>query len=309
MKTKNIIVLAAVAILVTGCHHINSQFEKLIAYPTTAEEVAERADHYKSDAALVVTKADTQYVLYHRKGDESCFAMRYVSEHRCKHDFTSRGGEFRLGVPEQVLTVNRTADNALTLTVDSVVIAVSDIVGTDSTVTFRLGFDTSDREAVLYLYRNARGSDALAETSIQQMIVLALSMDALFEESDAEVEAGLAEADSSLAAFESEMEQTERELDQAGEELERAAASKAYGNYYAEYSRLDSLASALGFVSKESRADNDHMYFKVWGGRGGSKKCYARMERMSEAAGTCHTAGYSVHHNPHHRGCTFTVRW
>ena len=106
MKTKVIVILAAAAMLATGCRDIRRQVNDLLAYPTTAEEVAAAAKDYHSDAALVVTKADTQYVLYRRSsaysnrdGIQRCYAMRYVSQHRCRHDFSSRGGDFRLDLP------------------------------------------------------------------------------------------------------------------------------------------------------------------------------------------------------------------
>ena len=187
MRTKVIVIIAAVARLATGCRHIKRQVNDLLVYPTTAEEVAAMAKDYHSDAALVVTKADTQYVLYRRAsafskrdGIERCYAMRYVSQHRCRHDFSSRGGEFRLDEPEQPVVLTRNGDNALTLTVDSLSIPVTDIVTTDSLVTFRFGIVEPDREAMLYLYDKARGTkDLFAETSIQQMLGLALTLDGL----------------------------------------------------------------------------------------------------------------------------------
>ena len=151
------IIVAAVAMLATGCRDIRRQVNDLLVYPTTAEEVAAMAKDYHSDAALVVTKADTQYVLYRRasafsKRDsiQRCYAMRYVSQHRCRHDFSARGGEFRLDEPEQPVVLTRNGDNALVLTVDSIAIAVTDIAVTDSMVTCRFGIDTADREATLY---------------------------------------------------------------------------------------------------------------------------------------------------------------
>ena len=305
MKTRLVIIIAAMAVMATGCRRVLNQFSDLITYPTTAEEVADMAKDYHSDAALVVTKADTQYVLYRRKGGESCFAMRYVSQHRCRHDFSARGGEFSLNEPERTVVLTRNGDNALSLTIDSLTIIVTNISRTDSAMTFRFGFDTAngpvrfDRAATLYLYGKARGSkEPLEETSLQQMLVLALGMDAMIEETDEEV-----------AETYEVLEEAESDLEAAEHDLEQAAQAQAFGERYAEYSRLDSLACALGFANKESKADNDHLVFKAWGGLGGSKKCYARMERMSEEAATCHTAGYSVHHKPNHRGCTFTVSW
>ena len=131
------IIVAAVAMLATGCRDIRRQVNDLLVYPTTAEEVAATAKDYRSDAALVVTKADTQYVLYRRasafsKRDsiQRCYAMRYVSQYRCRHDFSARGGEFRLDEPEQPVVLTRNGDNALVLTVDSIAVAVTDIAVT-----------------------------------------------------------------------------------------------------------------------------------------------------------------------------------
>lgn len=318
MKARTVILIAAMALLATSCryvNHVKDMVEDIANLPVTAENVAERAEMLGSDVALVVPVADTQYVLFRQlpqvfKKDSRyrTYTIRYVKTG--DDDWSARIGTFHLDNPEQPVEVTRTGDNSLKLVVDCCVISLANIVATDTVLTFDFGIDEPDRSATLYLYGKARKmKDPLTETSIQQMLVLALSLDALIEETDSEVNEGLTEADSSLADFEREMEQAERALDQAGDEMERAAASKAYGNYYAEYSRLDSLASALGFANKESTADNANLYFKAWGGLGGSKKCYARMEHMCEVAGTCHTAGYSVRHKPHHRGCTFIVKW
>lgn len=50
------------------------------------------ADLNGCDAAIVVTVADTQYVLCCKSGGERCYAVRYVPQHRCKHDFSGCGG-------------------------------------------------------------------------------------------------------------------------------------------------------------------------------------------------------------------------
>ena len=289
------LIFALSMLVLTSCGRIKRQIEGVATYPTTAEEVADMAKDYHSDAALVVTKADTQYVLYRRQGGESCFCMRYVSQHRCRHDFSGRGGQYHLGEPEQTVVLKRTGDNALTLTIDSLTIAVSNIIATDSALNFRFGFDKADRNAVLYLYDNAI-KEPMTETSIQQMLFLALSLDSL-----------VADAEEEMAETEHELELAELELELVDDELESAAQQQAFRERYVVYSKLDSLASVLGFANKEAKADDNHMIFKAWGGLGGSTNCYERMERMSAVANG-HVA-YSVHHKPKHRGCTFTARW
>ncbi len=310
MKAKTLIIVAAVAMLATGCRNIRRQVNDLLVYPTTAEEVAAMAKDYRSDAALVVTKADTQYVLYRRasafsKRDsiQRCYTMRYVSQHRCRHDFSARGGEFRLDEPEQPVVLTRIADNALAITVDSVVIAVADIAVTDSATTFRFGFDEPDREAVLYLYGKARDTkDIFAETSIQQMLSLSLTMDALMEGWEVELDTAFVEADKSLDA-------AELELDAAMAMMDSAVGNISIPEFYAEYSYLDSLACALGFTEKKSVAHGDgHLKYIVSGGKGGSKACYARMEAMHDAAAGMHRR-CTVEHSQRHRKCRFTVEW
>ena len=310
MKTRHIILLSVVVLLATGCRDIRRQVNDLLVYPTTAEEVAAMAKDYHSDAALVVTKADTQYVLYRRacaysKRDsiQRCYAMRYVSQHRCRHDFSARGGEFRLDEPEQPVVLTRTADNALAITVDNITIAVTDIVVTDSMVTCRFGIDTADREATLYLYGKARGTkDVFVETSIQQMLGLSLTMDDLMADWEEVVDTGFVEADESLEA-------AELELDAAMATLDSAVSNISIPEFYAEYSHLDSLASALGFTEKKSVADgNGHLKYIVSGGKGGSKACYARMEAMHDAAAGMHRR-CTVEHRQGHRKCRFSVEW
>lgn len=297
MKTRLVIILAAMAVMATGCRRVINQFGDLTTYPTTAEEVADMAKDYHCDAALVVTKADTQYVLYRRKSGESCYCMRYVSQHQCRHDFSGRGGEYSLGKPEQPVVLKRNGDNALTLIVDSLTIAVNDIIATDSVVKIRFGFDKPDRVGVLYRYgKAAKTKDPLAESSIQQMLFLALALDSL-----------VADTEEQMTEAEHELEMAEQELELVGDELESAAQQQAFSERYAVYSKLDSLASVLGFANKEAKADDNHLVFKAWGGLGGSTNCYERMERMSAVANG-HVA-YSVHHKPGHRGCTFTARW
>ena len=310
MKAKTLIIVAAVAMLATGCRDIRRQVNDLLVYPTTAEEVAATAKDYHSDAALVVTKADTQYVLYRRacafsKRDsiQRCYAMRYVSQHRCRHDFSARGGEFRLDEPEQPVVLTRNGDNALVLTVDSIAIAVTDIVATDSMVTCRFGIDTADREATLYLYGKARDTkDIFAETSIQQMLSLSLTMDDLMADWEEVIDTGFVEADESLEA-------AELELDAAMATLDSAVSNISIPEFYAEYSHLDSLACALGFTEKKSVADgNGHLKYTVSGGKGGSKACYARMEAMHDAAAGMHRR-CTVEHRQGHRKCRFSVEW
>ena len=298
--------------LATGCRHIKRQVNDLLVYPTTAGEVAAMAKDYHCDAALVVTKADTQYVLYRRasafsKRDsiQRCYAMRYVSQHRCRHDFSARGGEFRLDEPEQPVVLTRNGDHALALTVDSVVIAVADIAVTDSATTFRFGFDEPDRSAVLYLYGKARDTkDIFAETSIQQMLSLALSMDVLMADWEVDIDTGFVEAGAALEEASAALEAAEVEIENAGEALKAL-------DCYAEYSRMDSLAGALGFTGKKTVAVGDnHLKYVASGGKDKQMDCYARMERMAEAANTCHSKRYTVEHKgPRHRKCQFTIEW
>ena len=297
MKAKTLIILAAVAVLTASCGHISRQIKGIITYPTTPEEVADMADLSNSDAALVVTKADTQYVLYRDRDHDGCYAMRYVSKHRCRHDFSARGNKFSLGNPEQTIALSRTGDNALTLSIDSLTIAVANINATDNALTFRLGFDKADLHSVLYLYgKAAKCKDPLAETSIQQMLFLALSLDSL-----------LVETENQLAEAEMELEETEQELESAEDEMEYVAQKGAFGENYAVYSQLDSMAAVLGFANKEAKANDEHLIFKAWGGLGGSTNCYERMERMAAVASG--KVAYSIHHKPGHHGCTFTAKW
>ena len=317
MKTNVIVIIAAVAMLATGCRDIRRQVNDLLVYPTTAEEVAATAKDYHSDAALVVTKADTQYVLYRRasafsKGDsiQRCYAMRYVSQHRCRHDFSARGGEFRLDEPEQPVVLMRKGDNALALTVDSIIIAVTDIAVTDSATTFHFGFDEPDREAVLYLYGKARDTkDVFAETTIRQMLSLALAMDDLMAEWEEVVDTGFVEAGTALEEASYALEAAELDLDAAMSTQDSAVSTISIPEFYAEYSYLDSLASALGFTEKKSVAHGDgHLKYTVSGGKGGSKACYARMETMHDAAEGMHRR-CTVEHSQRHRKCRFTVEW
>lgn len=297
MKARTLIILAAVAVLTASCGHISRQIKGIITYPTTPEEVADMADLSNSDAALVVTKADTQYVLYRDRDHDGCYAMRYVSKHRCRHDFSARGNKFSLGNPEQTIALSRTGDNALTLSIDSLTIAVANINATDSALTFRLGFDKADLHSVLYLYgKAAKCKDPLAETSIQQMLFLALSLDSL-----------LVETENQLAEAEMELEETEQELESAEDEMEYVAQKGAFGENYAVYSQLDSMAAVLGFANKEAKANDEHLIFKAWGGLGSSTNCYERMERMAAVASG--KVAYSIHHKPGHHGCTFTAKW
>ncbi len=297
MKAKSLIIIAAVALLTASCGRLNRQIKGIITYPTTPEEVAEQADLSNSDAALVVTKADTQYVLYRNLNHDGCYTMRYVSKHRCRHDFSARGKKFSLGDTEQPLVLKRTGDNALTLSIDSLTIAVANINATDSTLTFRLGFDKASLPSVLYLYgKAAKSEDPFAETSIQQMLFIALSLDSL-----------LGETEEWLAESEMELEEAERELESVEDEMEYVAQKDAFGENYAVYHQLDSLASVLGFANKKSYRDDGHMIFKAWGGLGGSTNCYERMERMSAVANG--KVAYSVHHKSNHHDCSFTARW
>ena len=299
--------------LVTGCRDIRRQVNDLLAYPTTAEEVAAAAKDYHSDAALVVTKADTQYVLYRRSsaysnrdGIQRCYAIRYVLTDY-PDSWSSRGGEFRLDEPEQPVVLTRTAADALTLTVDSLVIPVTDIALTDSAVTFRFGYGEPDHEATLYLYGEASGpEDPFAETSIQQMLSLSLIMDALMEGWDT----ALVEAGHSLEAAEQALAGAELQLDAALAVMDSAADNMATEDYYTEYTRIDSIACALGFREKKSVAHGDNrLKYEVSNLKDGRKHCYESMERLAEAAAASHCRRYSVKHTAWHRKCRFTIEW
>ena len=313
------IVVAALAMMVSGCRAFKRQIDPLLVYPTSSEEIAEAAKDCHADAAFLITKADTQYVLYRRAcayskrdGIERCYAMRYVSQHRCRHDFSGRGGEFRLYEPEQPVVVTRNGDNALTLTVDSLRIPVTDIVTTDTLVTFRFGIDKPDREAKIYLYGKARGTkDVFAETSIQQMIGLALMLDDLMADWETDIDSGYVEYDDAMDEAMLSLEEAHAELEEAKSVLDSSFESLKAFDYYAECLRMDSIAGTLGFTGKHTVALGDkHLKYVATGGEGGSKACYARMERMAEAAKTCHIKRYAVEHKgSRHRKCKVTIEW
>lgn len=305
MKTRTVIMIAAVALLATSCRYvqqIKDIAEGIATLPVTAENVAERAEALGSDVALVATVADTQYVLF-RQGREMfkeghryrCYEIRYVPID--DNTWRARIIQSRLEEPEQPVVVTRTADNALTLTVDSIVIAVAHIVTTDSMVTFDYGFDEPDRMATLFLYDKARKmKDPFAETSIQQMLSLSLLMDYTMEDADFEID----------TIEEPEMP----EMPEVPEmELDTSMGALTYAERYAQYSRMDSLAVALGFRHKEATATNDHIKFEAKGVSRNAKKCFAAMEQMGEAAGESHCRLWRVDHTPHHRNCKFTIEW
>lgn len=310
MKTRTLFSFILVAMLATGCRDFNRHVKSIMTYPTTAEDVADVADLNNSDAALVVTVADTQYVLYRKNDGERCYAMRYVSKHRCKHDFSGRGGTFSLDEPEQPVILTRTGDNALALTVDSLTIAVGDIIATDSVLTFRFGIDDPDRDAILYLYGKAHETkDVFAETSIQQMLVLSLSLDAMMDDME-ESDCALAEASEALEMASDEMDDATEAVDAAFGMMDSMVTVLTADERYAEYSRMDSTASLLGFKHKKAIATGDRIKLEVSGGRGGSKVCYKRMEALSEAAKNCHIKRYTVEHIGYgHRNCRFSVEW
>ena len=312
MKARTLIMIAAVAMLTTGCHRVCREFKELTTYPSSANEVAKRAQKQGCDAALVVTVADTQYVLYRentrfsKRGDaRRCFVMRYVLTDY-PNEWTSRGGEFRLEEPQQPVVLTRRGDNALTLTVDSVTLSVDSIAATDSAIAFRFGFDAADRPAVLYLYGKAADTDdPFAETTIQQMLTLALSLDVLMDEWDSDIDTAFVEAGEA-------MEDTERTLADAERELEESMAEPSalgWAQRYAEYLRMDSVAGALGFRDKSATADDDRIKLEVTGSFGRQQKCYDRMERMGKAAAESRCRVWSVGHSLGHRSCKFTIEW
>lgn len=305
MKTRTVIMIAAVALLATSCRYvqqIKDIVEGIATLPVTAGNVAERAEALGSDVALVATVADTQYVLF-RQGREMfkeghryrCYEIRYVPID--DNTWRARIIQSRLEEPEQPVVVTRTADNALTLTVDSIVIAVAHIVTTDSMVTFDYGFDEPDRTATLFLYDKARKmKDPFAETSIQQMLSLSLLMDYTMEDADFEID----------TIEEPEMP----EMPEVPEmELDTSMGSLTYAERYAQYSRMDSLAVALGFRHREANATNDHIKLEVKGVSRNAKKCFAAMEQMGKAAATSGCRRWEVAHTPHHRNCKFTIEW
>lgn len=305
MKARTLIALSAVAMLATGCrfvHQIKDMAEDIAKMPVTAENVAERAEMLGGDVALVASVADTQYVLFrqHREMFKEghryrCYAIRYVQTG--DDSWSARVVQSRLEETEQPVVVTRTADNALTFTVDSLVIPVTNIVTTDSMVTFDYGIDEPDRSATLYLYGKARKmKDLFAETSIQQMLLLSLLMEYTMEDTDFEI----------VSIEAPEIPEVPEMPDM---ELDTSIGALTYAERYAQYSRMDSLAAALGFGHKEASATNDYIKLEVRGGGRNAKKCFSRMEQMGKAAATSGCRRWGVAHKPHHRNCEFTIEW
>ena len=311
MKARTLIVIAAVAAMATGCRFANQvkeMVEDIATLPPTAENVAKRAEALNSNVVLVTSVADTQYALFRQrppvfKKDSiwRCYAARYVKEGQYVEDSAThwhvRIGQFRLDEPQQPVVLTRTAADALTLTVDSVVIAVTDIVKTDSTLTFGFGFDEPDRQATLHLYGKARAiEEPFAETSIQQMLTLALTLDCLLEDDETTEATDFIESIDTIESIES-IESIDSIL------------SLSYAERYAQYSRMDSLAMALGFRDKSTTATNDRLKYEVKGVSRKASKCFAAMEQMGEAAATSGCRVWRVDHTPHHRNCKFTIEW
>ena len=305
MKTRSLILIAAVALLATSCryvHQIKDMVEDMVNLPVTSENVANRAETLGSDVALLSTVADTQYVLFRQNREVfkkehayRCYAMRYVPTG--DNSWRARVVQSKLDEPEQPVVAIRTADNALTLTVDSLVIAVTDIAVTDTVLTFRYGFDEPDRSATLYLYGKARKmKDPLSETSIQQMLSLSLVMDYLLENGEDEIDAIDVPAAPEIPEI-------------PDMELDTCIGALTYAECYARYSRMDSLALALGFRDREVNATNDHIKLEVKGVSRNAKKCHAVMEQMGKAAATSGCRRWEVAHKPHHRNCKFTIEW
>ena len=303
MKTRTVIMIAAVALLATSCRYvrqIKDIAEDIATLPVTAENVAERAETLGSDVALVATVTDTQYVLF-RQGRQAfkkehlyrCYAIRYVPTG--DNSWRAQIIQTRLEEPDQPMLLTRTADNALTLSVDSLVIPVTNIVMTDSTVTFNYGFDEPDRTATLYLYGKARKmTDPFAETSIQQMLSLSLMMEYMIEDDYYEIDT---------------IEEPEIPELLDIDVVDTAVSAFTYAERHAQYSRMDSLAMVLGFRDREVNATNDHIKLEVKGVSRNAKKCFSAMEQMGKAAATSGCRRWEVAHTPHHRNCKFTIEW
>lgn len=302
MKTKTVILIAAMAVLATSCNFVNKIKDlamDIATTPTTAENVAERASILASNAVLVATVADTQYVLYRQNRDVfhkghlyGCYSVRYVQTG--EDGWSSSVIETKLEEPEQPLVVTRTADNAVTLTVDSIVIAITDIVVTDSVLTFNYGFDKPDRSATLYLFGKARKmKDPLCDTSIMQMLSLSLIMDDMMVDYE--------EAVDSTEVFVEDPETPELQDIEAGTSVTALTADERQ----AQYNRMDSLAMELGFKNRKVDATNDYIKFEA----SSVKKCYSSMEQMGKAAATSRCREWGVAHTPHHRDCKFTIEW
>ena len=306
MKTRSLILIAAVALLATSCryvHQIKDMVEDMVNLPVTSENVSKRAETLGSDVALVSTVADTQYVLFRQNREVfkkehayRCYAMRYVQTG--DNSWSARVVQSKLDEPEQPVVVTRTADNALTLTVDSLVIAVADIAVTDTVLTFRYGFDEPDRSATLYLFGKVRKmKDPMSETSIQQMLSLSLMMDYMLDDSDDWIDTI------------EELELPELPDIPDMDVNDAVVSALTYAECYAQYSRMDSLAVALGFRDREATATNDHLKLEVKGVSRNAKKCFAAMEQMGKAAATSGCRKWEVAHKPHHRNCKFSIEW
>ena len=308
MKARTLILIAVVAILSTSCryvHQIKDMVEDIVNLPVTSENVAKRAETLGSDAVLLASVADTQYVLF-RQGRQvfkkehayRCYVMRYVKTG--DNEWSARVIQSQFDEPEQPVVMTRNADNALTLTVDSLVISIADIVATDSTLTFDFGIDNPDRAATLYLFGKARKmKDPFAETSIQHMLSMALIMDELMEDSDCEID----------TVEELEIPGPTEAPDMDVDNAAVSACALTYAERYAAYSRMDSLAVALGFNERSATAEGDYIKLEAKKGSRKAKKCYESMEQMGKAAAESHCRVWRVNHTPNHRNCKFTIEW
>ena len=326
-KKTLLIAMAGAALLFASCwSHSNKRFEQIkkeLSWATTPEHVAENARDLGCSAALVLTEADTHYAAYLADDASRCFAMAYVPMPDSS-GWRGNGCSFNLSEPIQELVMSRVDDNTVRYTtpeVQDVVIVLKDIVRTDSLLTFTLALQDGDgvgtqRQAELYLYGKMRRlSDPLAETGVQQMLFVGISIQPYlvdqFDRRDYVRDSVRSAAKRTLVEAVLGTETDQRLVKEALEGTEAAPDStvRSHEDDYATYIELDSLAAALGFRHKTSTADGDHMKLEVSGLPGGRNRCYDAMERMHEAAvGRC--SRVAVHHKGgKHRHCTFTAEW
>lgn len=306
MKTRLFIIVAAVALMTTGCRHREAPALDGFQGGVTASEVESTCEAEGYDFALMATTKDRQLVTYGWRDSLHFFTRIYDGSDDTLHiDHASSQSLDDDGISLEALN-----DSVWCLRMRGVPKWVLNVrLGWTRVTTDGVEFDVRFWGRPMAHCTFVCDDPALLSTRLLDMPeVSELVLHVVFVQ--------LLTADK--ADMEDEWDDIMEELDDAQEEAEEArqtASTTLIDTVFVShgcsadraFDRLESRAKELGFGSFELHHQAGHKgcYMQCTHGLGGVNKCLSRMEEMSKVAADAGLAFSIKHNGDPHFACTF----
>jgi len=306
MKARLFIIVAAVALMTSGCRHREAPALDGFHGGVTASEVESTCEAEGYDFALMATTKDRQLVTYGWRDSLHFFTRIYDGSDDTLHiDHASSQSLDDDGVSLEALN-----DSVWCLRMRGVPKWVLNVrLGWTRVTTDGVEFDVRFWGRPIAHCTFVCDDPALLSTRLLDMPeVSELVLHVVFVQL----------LNSDLGAWEDEWDDVMEELDDAQEESEearQAASTTLIDTVFVShgcsadraFDRLESRAKELGFGSFELHHQAGHKgcYMQCTHGLGGVNKCLSRMEEMSKVAADVGLAFSIKHNGDPHFACTF----